>query len=37
LTFVGGIVLLVGITLVASWLPAMRAAKVSPMEVLRVE
>ena len=37
LTFVGGIVLLVAITVAASWIPAMRAAKVSPMEVLRVE
>ena len=37
LTFVGGIVLLVTIALAASWIPALRAAKVSPMEVLRVE
>ena len=37
LTFVGGIVLLVTITLLASWLPALRAAKVSPMKALRVE
>jgi len=36
-TFVGGIVLLAVITLAASWIPAMRAAKVSPMEVLKVE
>jgi putative ABC transport system permease protein len=37
ITFVGGIALLVAISLAASWLPALRAAKVSPMEVLRVE
>lgn len=36
-TFVGGIVLLVLITLAASLIPALHAAKVSPMEVLRVE
>jgi putative ABC transport system permease protein len=36
-TFATGIVLLVVITLTASWIPAMRAARVSPMEVLRVE
>ncbi len=37
MTFVGGIVLLMAIALAASWIPALRAAKVSPMEVLREE
>jgi predicted permease len=37
MTFVLGSVLLIGITLVASWIPALRAAKVGPMEVLRAE
>jgi putative ABC transport system permease protein len=37
LTFIAGIVLLTAIALVASWVPALRAARVSPMEVLRVE
>jgi len=36
-TFVGGILLLTALTVLASWIPALRAAKVSPMEVLRVE
>ena len=37
MTFVGGILLLTALTVLASWIPALRAAKVSPMEVLRVE
>ncbi len=37
ITFIGGIVLLAALTLLASWIPALRAARVSPMEVLRVE
>jgi putative ABC transport system permease protein len=37
LTFAGGILLLTAIALTASWIPALRAARVSPMQVLRVE
>jgi putative ABC transport system permease protein len=37
LTFAGGIILLTAIALIASWIPARRASRVSPMEVLRVE
>jgi len=36
-TFAGGAVLLVAIALAASLIPAHRASKVSPMEVLKVE
>lgn len=36
-TFVAGIVMLAAIAVLASWIPARRAARVSPLEVLRVE
>ena len=37
ITFVLCVIVLLVIALVASWVPAMRAARVSPMEVLRAE
>jgi ABC-type lipoprotein release transport system permease subunit len=37
LTYVGVIVLIVAVTLAASWLPARRAALISPTEALRIE
>jgi putative ABC transport system permease protein len=36
-TFVAMVVLLLGITMVASWMPARRAAAIEPMRVLRGE
>jgi len=37
LTFASGILLLIGVALAASWIPARRAAGVQPMEALRHE
>ncbi len=37
LTFLSGILLLIGVALAASWIPAKRAAGVQPMEALRHE
>jgi ABC-type lipoprotein release transport system permease subunit len=36
-TFLSGILLLIGVALAASWIPAKRAAGVQPMEALRHE
>ena len=36
-TYVGIAVLLVGVTLLASWIPALRAARVDPLKALRAE
>jgi predicted permease len=37
LTFVSGVLILVGVALAAAWIPARRAASVQPMEALRHE